>query len=104
MKQLHLIRYTDSAGNEKAFRVISEIQKNCRRLGFQLGIEKATLDGVDSSLALEEQCEEILDLWIRRGDGEYSVTWGGLLEALEHADLGGIAKHLKEALTMAEAQ
>jgi hypothetical protein len=104
MKLLHLIKYTDSDRNNKMFRLISEIQNSCKRLGTLLGITKATLDGFDSSLTLEEQCEKILDLWITRGDGEYSVTWAGLLQAMEDAELGGVAKHFREALTLAEVQ
>ena len=99
-KLLHLIKYTDSEGNDKEFRLISEIQTSCRRLGTLLGITKAKLDGIDSSLTLEEQCEKILDLWITSGGeySEYSVTWDGLLQALRDAELGGVAKHLREAL------
>ena len=100
MKLLHLIKYTDSEGNEKNFRLISEIQNSCRHLGILLGIKKATLDGIDSNLTQEDQCEEILDLWITKGEGEYSVTWAGLLQALKDAELGGAAKHLREVLNM----
>ena len=103
MSQLHFIRYTDSDGNDKVFRTISEIQNKCRRLGIRLGIETAKLNGIDSSLTAEEQCEEILDLWKTRGDGEYSVTWAGLLQAMEDAELGGVAKHLRKALTMSKS-
>ena len=104
MRLLHLIKYIDSEGKDQKFHLISEIQNSCRRLGTLLGITKATLDGFDSSLTLEEQCEKILDLWITRGDGEYSVTWAGLLQAMEDAELGGVAKHLTEALTLAKVQ
>ena len=104
MRLLHLIKYNDSEGNYKMFRLISEIQNSCRRLGTLLGITKATLDGFDSSLTLEEQCEKILDLWITRGDGEYSVTWAGLLQAMGDVQLRGVAKNLREALTLAEVQ
>ena len=100
VKLLHLIKYTDCQGNDQKFRLISEIQSDCRRLGTLLGIPKATLDGFDKSLTLEEQCEKILGLWITSGGeySEYSVTWAGLLQAMEDAQLGGVAKHLREAL------
>ena len=102
MKLLHLIKYTDSEGNDKKFRFISEIQNSCRRLGTQLGISTATLDGIDRHLALEDQCEKILHLWITKGEGEYGVTWAGLLQALEDVQLRRIAEHLREALTLAQ--
>ena len=99
MKLLHLIKYTDFEGNDKEFRLIKKIQNNWRELGTLLGIDKATLDGFDSSLTQKEKCEKIFDLWITKGEGEYSVTWAGVLRALKDAELGGIAKDLSEALT-----
>ena len=100
IKLLHLIKYSDGEGNDKKFRLISEIQDGCRRLGILLGIARATLDGFDKSLTLEEQCEKIFGLWITSGGeySEYSVTWAGLLQAMKDAELGGVAKHLREAL------
>ena len=94
MKLLDLIKYIDSEGNDKEFRLISSIQgEDCERLGIRLDI---TIAGFGVA-----QCKKILDQWIIRGDGEYSVTWGGLLLALKDAQLGGIANHLRKALTLA---
>ena len=105
MRQLHLIKYTDSEGNAKTFRLLEEIQNNCRVLGIVLGIEKATLfEALDKRLTPVEQCEFILSLWLMRGDGEYSATWAGLLQALEDVELGGVARHLREALTLTKVQ
>ena len=98
IKLLHLIQYTDSEGESRAFHFIMKIQNDCRRLGIQFGIDKAILNGIDG--ALEEKCERILDLWLMRGDTkEYKVTWAGLLQALEDLQLKGVAKHLRIALT-----
>ena len=96
--QLHLIKCTDSEGNDKEFRLIKEVQNNCRELGTLFGIDKATLDGFDHTLTQKEKCEKILGLWITRGVGQYSVTWAGLLQAMDDAELGGVAKRLREAL------
>ena len=101
MNQLQLIKYTDSEGNSRTFRLIEQIQNHCKRLGIRLGIEKATLDGFDNRPTQEEKCEMILELWMMRGDGEYEVTWAGLLQALEDIQLKGVAEHLRRALTMA---
>ena len=98
---LQLIKYTDSEGNSRTFRLIEKIQNDWRKLGTRLGIEKATLDGLDNRLTQEEKCEQILDLWMKRGEGEYEVTWAGLLQALEDIQRKGIANHLQRALTMA---
>ena len=48
----------------------------------------------------ERVCSEILNEWMTRGEGEYEVTWAGLLQALRDAQLNGIAKHLKNTLTL----
>ena len=101
MNQLQLIKYTDSEGNPRTFRLIEMIQNNWRKLGTRLGIEKATLDGFDNRLTQEEKCEKVLDLWMMRGEREYKVTWAGLLQALEDIQLKGVANHLQTALTMA---
>ena len=97
MRFLHLIKYIDFEGNMRQFRLISEIQNYCRELGYVLGV-RVRLDEFDT---LKEQCEKILHMWLVRGDGMYSVTWGGLLQALKDAELGGVAKRLEEALTLA---
>ena len=99
MKLLQLIKYTDSEGNDKEFRLIKRVQNHWRELGTLLGIDKATLDGFDSSLTQTRKCELIFDLWITKGEGGYSVSWAGLLQALDDAELGGVEKHLNEALT-----
>ena len=102
LKLLQLIKYTDSDGNSETFRLIATIQNDCRALGTRLGIEKATIDGFDRRhITQEEKCENILDLWMKRGDGEYEVTWGGLIQALEDIQLKGVAQELKRALTRA---
>ena len=101
MNLLHRIKYTDSEGNSGTFHLIKTIQNDCRSLGTQLGIEEAILYGLDSKLSREEKCEKILDLWIKRGEGKYEVTWAGLLQALEDIQLKGVAKHLRTVLAMA---
>ena len=100
MKLLHLIKYTDAAGESRTFHLIMKIQNDCRRLGTLLGIDNAILNGIDNRLTPEEKCEKILDQWMMRGDSrEYKVSWAGLLQALEDLQLKGVAKHLRLALT-----
>ena len=103
MRLLQLIKYTDSKGEKKEFRLIQQIQNDCRNLGTRLGIDEPTLNGIDNSHRNPEQkCRAILDLWMTRDDGKYDVTWAGLLQALEDVQLGRQAKHLREALAAAE--
>ena len=100
MKLLQLIKYTDFEGNSGTFRLIETIQNDWRRLGTQLGIETPTLNGLYSKLSQEEKCEKILDLWMMRREGDYEVTWAGLLQALEDVQLKRAAKDLQTALKM----
>ena len=97
---LQLIKYTDSKGNGDEYRPISKIQNDCKNLGIRLGIDRETLRGFDKNNVRPpaEVCEDILDEWIRRGQGD--VSWGGLLQALEAIQLNGVAKHLRDALTL----
>ena len=104
MKLLSLIKYSDSEGNDKSFRLVEKIQNDCKDVGEQLGIDRETLNSYDrkSQLDPEDACKDILDEWIKRG--EYEVAWSGLLKALEKAHLGGVAKGLKEALTFSNME
>ena len=94
---LHLISYTDGSGKQKSYRFIQEIQNSCRQLGTHLGIEIATISGLEkTSDSLVIFCEKILEIWIQRGE---NVSWGGLLKALIDAQLGGAHLDLKRALS-----
>ena len=93
---LHLISYTDGSGEQKSYRLIQEIQNSCDQLGIHLGIEKAIIGGLEKTRdSLEKFCENILEKWIQRG----KASWGGLLKALEDAQLGEVYNNLKRALS-----
>ena len=102
MTLLSLIQYTDSEGGIVSFRLIQKIQNRCRDLGTLLGIDKPTLDNFERNMhhGRERVCVEILSEWITRGEGDYSITWAGLLQALKNIQLKTIADHLEEALTL----
>ena len=104
MRLLQFIKYV-AKGVKKEFRLIKQIQNDCKDLGTQLGIEEPTLKGIESdSSNLEQRCKTILHKWMTRADGKYPVTWAGLLQALEDVQLGGVANHLREALTLKAAE
>ena len=102
LKLLSFIQYTNSEGNTVTFRLIQQIQNRCRDLGILLGINKPTLDNFERNMHHDQErvCEEILNEWITRGEGDYSITWTGLLQALKDARLKTISEHLEEALTL----
>lgn len=96
---LSLIKYTDSRGQEKEFRLIQKIQNKCKEVGTHLNIEESTLKSFEHNPKCPEPidiCNKILATWKERG--EDNVTWAGLLQALDDAQLGGIARKLTEAL------
>ena len=96
-KLLSLIKYTDSQGQKKEFRLITNIQNECNEVGTHLNIDESTLKGFERSHKDPvDICKEILRTWKKRGGNH--VTWAGLLQALDDAQLGGIAQKLTEAL------
>ena len=94
---LSLIKYTDSQGQDKEFRLIKNIQSDCKEVGTHLNIDEPTLEGFgcghEDPVGI---CKKILRTWKKRG-GDH-VTWAGLLQALDDAQLGGAAQELTEAL------
>ena len=96
------IKYSDLEGEEQSFHLIDEIQADCERLGTILGLGHSTLNGFDNRHRgdMPKFCKTVLHTWITRAQGKYSVTWGGLLDALKDAQLGGIATSLEKALDL----
>ena len=98
---LTLIKYTDSEGKDQTFDLIKRIQNDCKKLGTVLGIDRETLTAFyETNKPKPEVCEDILDEWLKRGEGDYEGTWDGLLRAMNDAGLGGVAEHLNMALTL----
>ena len=98
---LTLIKYTDSEGRVRRFYLIESIQNDCKMLGKVLGINEGTLTAFyNKKDDISEVCNTILHEWLKRGEGKYDGTWAGLLQAMEDAQLGGVARKLKEALTL----
>ena len=97
MKLITIIKYTDPQGQEKTFRLINEIQNDCQNLGTHLNIDEPTLEGFQHNHKDPvDICNKILGTWLERG-GDH-VTWAGLLQALNDAQLAGISQKLIEAL------
>ena len=95
-RQLSLIKYTGTGGEENSFRLISKVQNHCLDLGTELGIDQPTLSGLKNThRSPPEFCKEVFQTWIDRGR---NVTWESLLQALTDIQLGGVAKRLRAAL------
>ena len=101
IKLLTLIKYPNSEGKEDRFYLTRTIQNNCKNLGTFLGIDKETLTSYsEKSKPKSEVCEDILYEWMKRSEGDYDVTWAGLLRAMDDAGLGGVANQLFRTLNM----
>ena len=97
---LQLIKYTDAHGRVHKYYLIQEMQNECMKLGSILGIDRETLVAFNKKSDRSEFCEAVLSEWMKWGVEGQKVTWGGLLQALEDAQLGGDPYHnLKTALT-----
>ena len=102
MKLLTLIKYTDpDDGNEKMFNFLAKIKGDCLYFATVLNINEDTLAFFDDSDRRRVgDCRNVLEEWIAQGGGDYEVTWAGLLEALNDAQLLEVARQLKKALTL----
>ena len=102
IKLLTLIKYTDpDEGTTKKYNFLKVIQGECMYFGTVLGIDKVTLMIFDKTGPREaDDCKYILEEWMEREDGDYEVTWAGLLEALNDAALVRVARDLKTALRL----
>ena len=101
IRLLTLIKYTNPEGKGDRFYLTRTLQNDCKHLGTFLGIDKETLTAYsEKSKPKSEVCEDILYEWMKRSEGDYDVTWAGLLKAMDDAALGGVANQLFRALNM----
>ena len=88
------MKFTDSSGQEKVFRLLDKIAPVWERVGVGLGVED------DALLTLKRNHPDVSDCvfymmkgWLDSGP----VTWSDLLQALEEAKQYETARELKEA-------
>ena len=99
-KILHLISYTDVNGHKQSFRFLEEVKLNCTSLGTRFDIRLTDMESWEHQYHRDQYrvCQKILQRWEENGSEQYEVTWGGLLTALEDAQLSDIAGQLENAL------
>ena len=103
IRLLTLIKYTTPEGKEDRFYLIRTIQNDCKNLGTHLGIDEETLTAYSERSIYKsktEVCKDILYEWMKRSEGDYNVTWAGLLKAMDDAGLGGVANLLFRTLNL----
>ena len=99
-KMLQLVPYTDVNGHKQSFRFLEEVKLNCTSLGTRFDISRTVMNSWEYQYQRNQYrvCELILQRWKENGSEQYEVTWGGLLTALEDAQLSDIAGQLENAL------
>ena len=100
MKNLTLIKWKDSQGEQHRLRITQSICPEWRTIGNLLGIAYPVLETIQSQYRgeLQECCYAVMRKWMDSGSPGYSLTWEGLLELLEDADCAQVAEELRKAL------
>ena len=100
MKNLTLMKWTDSQGKQHKLRIVQNICPKWRQIGNMLNISDSLLESILSQYRgdLEECCYAVLRQWLDNGSPDYPLTWEGLLELLEDADCAQVGEELRDAL------
>ena len=106
MKNLTLIKWTDSQGKQHKLRIVQNICPKWRQIGNLLNISDSLLESILSQYRgdLEECCYAVLRQWLDNGSPDYPLTWEGLLELLNDVDCSQVADELRDALGLNAAQ
>ena len=99
MKNLTLMKWTDSQGKQHKLRIVQNICPRWRQIGNLLNISDSLLESILSQYRgdLEECCYAVLRQWLDNGSPDYPLTWEGLLELLNDVDCSQVADQLKDA-------
>ena len=76
-----------------------DVNKNWKELGLQLGLRKATLDGIEANYRDVKDCKrEMMSKWLDWVDINYNPTWQHLADALRHSTVqhGPIAQDIED--------
>ena len=100
MRNLTLMKWTDSQGNLHKLRIVQNICPKWRQIGNILNISDPLLESILSQYRgdLEECCYAVLRQWMDNGSPDYPLTWEGLLELLNDVECSQVADELRDAL------
>ena len=99
-KALSLLKWKDSQGQEKEFRLVNQVSAKWREFGRLLNINLNQLNEIEEDQTkTTERWWKVIELWLNGRECEYERTWEGLYSLLDDLQLPKIAKDLKEAVT-----
>lgn len=101
LRSLRMIKWKDDEGRVQKYSVILSIRQKWREIGELLDMTPTEIKqiSVDHRDNLESCCFDVLTAWLEKGSPHYPLTWGGLLEILEDAELNTAATDLSSALS-----
>lgn len=104
MKNLTLIKWTDSLGKQRKLRIVQQICPKWRQSGNLLGISDPVLESILSQYHgdLEECCYAVMRKWLDNGSPDYPLSWDGLLELLNDIECSQVAEDLQDALSFSK--
>ena len=94
---LKLIKWRNSQGEVKRFRLITSIMNKWRDVG-DMVVHSQQLDVWSKKMDDKDCCRAMLLYWLVNPPSKYPVTWEGLYELLEDCELSEIARELKMAV------
>ena len=100
LPDLLCFKYNDISGTQYRIRIIDTVASHWRRLGLALKISDYHLNNIERNHGnVEERCQTMLSDWLQGTVGDRPVTWETLVEAIDDARLGELAKQLKRVLS-----
>ena len=95
-------KYNDENGVQHKIFIIDRVASYWRRLGPLLNISEDHLNNIEHNQyhKIENCCRVMLSDWLQGTAGDGSATWERLLEAIEDARCGELAKQVKTALPL----
>ena len=101
---MYLIKWKDSSGEVRKFRLVNIVSSKWEAFGYRLGIAHM-LDGWrEECLASAQRCWwKVMQYWLSEyqcdtNTPDYPATWEGMYEMLDDVEFSEVAKQLKEAV------
>ena len=102
---LDLIEWKDGSGIKRKVKIYSSIGCKWKKIARRLRIEEGVIESIENDhRKTEDRTEDVLGKWLNNACGlpnseMYPKTWQGLINLLQHAERGELAKKLHRALS-----
>ncbi len=101
MRNLVLLKWTDSNNKKQRIQIISELSPKWNDISDLLEFNPALTQQIElNSHRVQDRCKEVMRLWLSSKDGayHYPTTWEGLIELLEDIELSSLASDIREVV------